>query len=158
MFGYIIVKYDISGMPVIKNMLQRWPRLHKVSKMLDAIHYYNNSQLLLLKAIGYSILGQLTTYVGIGLLGSILEINMSILTYLLVLPMCMIVNAIPVAPGGLGVGEIGFATIFQLFGAGSGAELAVLFHLVFFLFATGLGGVIYAFSDFSQIAIVEKGQ
>jgi uncharacterized membrane protein YbhN (UPF0104 family) len=55
----------------------------------------------------------------------------------------MLINAIPAAPGGLGVGEIGFGAVFALFGSGKGVELAVLYHAVSIALALGVGGAIY---------------
>ena len=56
---------------------------------------------------------------------------------------------IPLAPGGLGVGEAGFQGIFLLFGSHQGAEAAILFHAIFFILAIGVGGLIYIVSDLS---------
>jgi len=68
---------------------------------------------------------------------------------LFVLPVSLLINAIPLAPDGLGVGEAGFQGIFLFFGLDKGAEVAILFHAVFFIFAIGLVGLLYLFSNLS---------
>ena len=60
---------------------------------------------------------------------------------------------IPLAPGGLGVGEAGFQGIFLLFGSHQGAEAAILFHAIFFILAIGVGGLIYLVSDLSDLKL-----
>ena len=72
------------------------------------------------------------------------------LDFFIAIPVCFLINAIPLAPGGLGVGEAGFRTIFLLFGSEEGAELSILFHVIFFMLALGLGGLVYLLSDVSK--------
>ena len=74
--------------------------------------------------------------------------------YLIVFPVGLLINAIPLAPGGLGIGEYGFQCIFLLFGSDMGAELGILFHAVIFILSIGLGGLVYMFSNISRREIV----
>ena len=149
--GYFAIKIDIKNFLVMNNLLYRLPLQHQIGKVLDAVHQYNNTPILLLMAILYSLSGQIFLYAGIWCLGNLLQIDLHLSLYFLILPICLIINAIPVAPGGIGVGEAGFSTIFQLVGSGEGAELALLFHFIVFFFSVCLGGIVYSLFDFSEI-------
>jgi uncharacterized membrane protein YbhN (UPF0104 family) len=48
----------------------------------------------------------------------------SVASHFLLVPMAMMVNAIPLFPGGLGIGEWGYGTLYRLSGGESGAGIA----------------------------------
>ncbi|MBI2267470.1 MAG: flippase-like domain-containing protein, partial [Armatimonadetes bacterium] len=96
-----------------------------------------------------SLFAQLLSYVCMYCLALALDINsVGIAEYVFILPLCNLVNAVPLTPGGFGVGEAGFRALFLLFGSARGAELALLYHLEFFLLSVGVGGLVYSLSDY----------
>ncbi|MCE5271208.1 flippase-like domain-containing protein [bacterium] len=66
--------------------------------------------------------------------------------YLFILPLGTLINSIPLTPGGLGLGEAGFDRLCHYFGSPLGAELAVIYHAVFFFIALSLGGAAFLLS------------
>ena len=136
---------------LIEYLLMKMPFHQTITRIYDAIHHYGTKPWMTFKAGLLSILIQIPGFAGIWILTKVLNIQaLSLLDYLIALPVCVVINAIPIAPGGIGVGEAGFRQIFLVFGSNEGAELAFLFHVVFFLIAIGFGGFLYIFSDFSQ--------
>ena len=60
-----------------------------------------------------------------------------------VVPFGMLANALPVTPGGLGVGEAAFAGLFASVGVSGGAEALIAWRLLTTLFDL-LGGALFA--------------
>jgi uncharacterized membrane protein YbhN (UPF0104 family) len=106
--------------------------------------------MLAFKALLLSCVSQLVVFIGMYCLGVVLSVDkLSVTDYLFILPVGFVVNSIPLAPGGLGIGEAGFSALFLLFGSPEGAEFGLLFHIIFFILALGIGGLIYLFTDLS---------
>ena len=53
----------------------------------------------------------------------------------------LVVNSIPLLPGGLGTGELGYAMLFRAFGSSAGAEIIAIWHVLFF--ACSLPGIVF---------------
>ena len=147
----LFMSKNLRRSSLIEFLLGKVPFHTTVTKIYDAVHYFGKRPGMTLKALLLSVLVQTPGFIGIWFLAIILDIKvMTILDYLIAIPVCMVINAIPVAPGGIGVGEAGFRQILLLFGSNDGAELAFLFHSIFFLVALGIGGLIYLFTDVSR--------
>ncbi len=132
-------------------LLKRAPFHDTITNIVRAMEEYGQRPGLTMYALLLSLLCQFFLYMGMWVLALLLEIReLTFINYLFALPVALVINAIPLAPGGLGVGEAGFRGIFLLFRSNKGAELAVLFHVIFFFFALGLGGIVYLLSDFSK--------
>jgi uncharacterized membrane protein YbhN (UPF0104 family) len=54
----------------------------------------------------------------------------------------LILNAIPIGPGGMGSGEAFVESLFMLFGSRNGGEITAVFHIVVILFSV-IGFFIY---------------
>ncbi len=139
-------------------LLFMWPRLAKsrlaiwaltklpmhetVVKIYNAAHHFGRNPKGLFVAFLWSTLGQGVGYFSLWVLTIPLGIEgIGAVNYLLLLPLCILVNSIPLTPGGLGVGEVGFGQLFALFGSPLGAELALLFHFVNYLIGFVIGGL-----------------
>ena len=158
LMGMLFMSRNIRRSSFVERTLLKLPFHKRITKIYDAVHEYGKNPLMTLKAILLSIISQIPLYLGLWFLTIILNItSLSVLDYLIAVPVCLLINAIPLAPGGLGVGEAGFRTIFLLFGSEDGAELSVLFHAIFFILALGLGGLVYLFSDVSKIILKSGG-
>lgn len=142
--GALFMSDSVSRTRLMKKALQMAPFREKVEKIYSAARKFGDNPTLALSAFGISFFGQFFLYGAIWILAMALELNeLTVAQFLFVIPVCILINAIPAAPGGLGVGEIGFGAVFALFGSGKGVELAVMYHAVSITIAVGLGGVIY---------------
>jgi hypothetical protein len=64
--------------------------------------------------------------------------------HFLIAPMCTLLNGLPIAPAGLGVGEVFGDWVYRLMGMHSGSELLALVHVVVFAMAA-LSSLAYLF-------------
>lgn len=142
--GAILMSDTISRTRLMEKALEIVPFREKVEKLYSAARRFGDNPSITLTAFGISFLGQLFLYASVWIMAVALEMNeLSVAQFLFVIPVCILINAIPAAPGGLGVGEIGFGAVFALFGSSKGVELALLYHAVSIILAVGLGGAIY---------------
>ncbi|MFC1606573.1 lysylphosphatidylglycerol synthase transmembrane domain-containing protein [Candidatus Latescibacterota bacterium] len=151
LMGLLFMSSNLRRSSLIENTLKRLPLSRLLTKVYDAVHEYGRNPALTARAFALSIVSQIPLFAGLWCMALILGISeLSVLDFLVALPVCFLINAIPLAPGGLGVGEAGFGTVFLMFGSESGAELSMLFHAVFFMLALGLGGGVYLLTDVSK--------
>lgn len=121
-----------------------FPRLRKVvSRSLETIGAYHGSPATLLAALGLSLAANFAI---VGVIGvALLVVNPASVAWrlCLIVPIGQIVNSLPITPGGLGVGEVAFTTLFRLTGLNSGAE-ALLCWRIWSAIVSGLGLYFYA--------------
>jgi len=83
--------------------------------------------------------------------------EMNLASFFFLVPIGLVINAIPIAPMGLGVGEGAFHLLFGLFKFAKGAMLVLLFHLAQFL--TSLVGLAYFIAGKSEYRkIIEEAE
>ncbi len=129
-------------------LLTRLPFHETVVKIYNTIHRFGRKPRDAATAFFYSLLSQLAWYVALWFVADALGVTeLSKAQYVFALPVCFLINAIPLAPAGLGIGELGFGAVFALFGSDMGDELALVYHAIVFIYGLGLGGIIYLLSD-----------
>ncbi len=114
-----------------------------VSRALETIGAYHGSPATLLTALGLSLVANFAI---VGVIGvALLVVNPASVAWrlCLVVPIGQIVNSLPITPGGLGVGEVAFNTLFRLVGLGGGVE-SVLCWRIWSAIVSGLGLYFYA--------------
>ena len=111
-------------------------------RALETIGAYRRSPATLLSAFGLSLLANLSN-VGVIALG-LLAVDPGSLSWriFLLVPIGQIVNSLPITPGGLGVGEVAFNTLFKITGLSGGAE-ALLCWRIWTVLISGLGLFFY---------------
>jgi uncharacterized protein (TIRG00374 family) len=115
---------------VFDRMLASYPRIRRtVSRVEDSIAAFRRRPGALVKGVGVSMLGHvalLSTFIALGrYFMPQLEPR---LVGLLALS-GLFANALPISPGGLGVGEAAFDSLFRLVGVDSGAALLIAWRL-----------------------------
>jgi glycosyltransferase 2 family protein len=141
----------------VEKLIAKMPLSAIVGRIHYAIRQHGSNPGLTFKALIMSIVAQMPGYAGMWCLASILCTHtLALGDFLIALPICLLINSIPLAPAGLGVGEAGFRTVLLLIGFQSGAELAALYHSAVFILAIGVGGLIYLFSDVSVSQLKAK--
>ncbi len=102
--------------------------------IFDAIRSYRHRQTALLHAILLSVLGHVLVIGCFCLLGLWLgETQLSLTDYLFVVPVGLVVAQMPVSPGGIGVGHVGFYSLFALAGSRLGADIFSLYVVLHFV-------------------------
>jgi uncharacterized membrane protein YbhN (UPF0104 family) len=152
----VFINKNISG-AWMEKLIARMPLSAIIDRIYHAVHQHGSNPGLTFKALIMSIVAQVPGYAGMWYLASIFGTQtLALGDFLTALPICFLVNSLPLAPGGLGVGEAGFRMVMLLVGFQSGAELAVLFHAAVFILAIGVGGLTYLISDVSASQLKAK--
>lgn len=100
-----------------------------VVRVLETIGGYRRSPATLFSALGLSLLANLSI-VGVITLGVLVVHPASVAWRLsLIVPIGQLVNSLPLTPGGLGVGEIAFNTLFRITGLAGGAEAVLCWRI-----------------------------
>jgi uncharacterized protein (TIRG00374 family) len=92
----------------------------------------------------FSFLNHVLMTLGVYVLGSALGVGgVSLIEYFVVVPLANLVSAVPLAPGGWGVGELAFAKLFDIVGASAAMGVAVSVTFRLSQLAIGLLGGIF---------------
>ncbi len=158
LFGATVVFYAIAVFPFKEGrdpfirLFQRLPAKKISLKVYSAFKSYQHQKstllLTLLLAIGIHTLIALLFFQVANLMG--LK-EMELATQFFLMPIGLITVAIPIAPGGIGIGHAAFESLYQLAGFSGGADIFNLFVIVQ-LGVYLLGGIPYfLYSDEYQI-------
>ena len=114
--GFIFVSPLLPRFKLTRVVLERLRRRPKVSHLLDAALLYRKQVPTLLIAIAISCLS-ITTHVFLfRIQGELIGIPLSLSQYFFLIPVALTVSAVPLLPGGIGVGQVAFFTLFQWIG------------------------------------------
>ncbi|MBT3250933.1 MAG: flippase-like domain-containing protein [Candidatus Marinimicrobia bacterium] len=123
------------------------------SKVYDTIHSFRKKKKSLLITFLLSMLSQgafVFTLFFIGLSAN--ESNIQIQHYFFLTPISLIMNAVPISPGGIGSGELFADWLFRSFGSSNGSEIMVILHLAFIVVSLfGFMVYIQGKNEFSDI-------
>jgi len=123
-----LIAYRLPQPPVILQHLSS--RLHFVESLCylhEVTHYYVRNLKLIGKILGISFITQGAGLGSFVLFGSALKVQIPLFAYLILVPLGLMVTAIPVTPAGLGVGQVAFLSLFHLVGTSQGANLYTLY-------------------------------
>ena len=158
--GIIIVvilgaKYDLENSKLIKWIEHKILFGKELKRILHTIHYYSNSKLIVLKVLFISFLAQ-SLMVGVSLLiaGAILPQGADP-KMLVLIPLGYFANALPVTPGGIGVGEAVMESLFNLISLDGGAEVILGWRIVTVIVGI-IGLIFYLKSDKKFISKSDK--
>ena len=97
------------------------------SALYKGSHQYVHNPKLIRTVLGISFLSQGLILMSFVLLGTALGLSIPIISYFVLVPLGLMVTAIPIAPAGLGVGQVAFLGLFQMAGTAQGANLFTLY-------------------------------
>jgi uncharacterized protein (TIRG00374 family) len=129
----VLVLFFLAGKKNVgRELLQRvCPRegIRKtVLAVYDAFRSYSTRTAALLQALSLSVLGNVFTITSFVLLGSAMGASqLKAADYFCLVPVGLFVAQIPISPGGIGVGHLGFYSLFRMAGSNAGAEIFSLF-------------------------------
>lgn len=118
----------------IKELIYKLPKKEFLINIYDAFHIYANQKMNLLKAMAITILiDMLTIYIFYTLGRELGETLVSLTSYLTAVPVGLLMLSLPIAPAGVGVGQVAFYNLFLWFGAQSGsigATIVTVYQLI----------------------------
>jgi hypothetical protein len=127
-----------------------FPGRSVLARAVRALHAYHGSRMTLVWALVISLFSHLATIAAAYCFGQALGITeLDLFKYLLIVPMGLAFNSIPITPGGIGQGQAAFLYLFTIAlpgrnDAGSlGAALMTFIHISMF-FLSIIGSVLYA--------------
>lgn len=122
--GFIFIPYRDGHDPFRYFLTKPFPAFKTIIGIYDALRKYRTRPGILFSTIGLSMCIQLMFLMFMGHLGTQLygeSFNTALLPT--VFPFGILVTALPIAPGGMGVGHAAFEKLFQLVGLPGGANL-----------------------------------
>ena len=99
-----------------------------VGELWLALYRYRQNPWTILAALALSAISQTAFIISVVCVGRGMRLGESMpgaLSHFLLVPMAMMVNAIPLFPGGLGIGEWGYGALYGFMGGDEGAGVAV---------------------------------
>ena len=125
--------------------LSRWIRLDRsLAALYQDAHQYVRDWKLIGNILGLSFLNQGLAIASFTLSGFALQMQTPLMSYLLLVPLGLLVTAIPLSPAGLGVGQVAFLALFHLAGTAQGANLFTLYMASYVLINLA-GALLYLF-------------
>lgn len=128
LLGAVIAAVFLSSRPsrvvLLRQVPLRWTRLRGLlNRAWDTAHVMRSQPAVLLRALGISLIGQLAMAIALAVASQWLLPGISPVVATAIAFIGLIVNAIPVTPGGIGVGEAAFEALFALVGFSGGSLL-----------------------------------
>lgn len=117
------------GSRPLRWIVERAP-LHRLwSRVADALYAYRHRRGVWVAATLWSLLGHLTLLLMFLAIARVLLPAAEGLDVALLSFIGMLANALPITPGGLGVGEVAFDRLFRMVGLGGGAQLLLAWRV-----------------------------
>ncbi len=134
-----------GGRGRLARSLARWRYGATCLELLDTLRSYRHRQGALVEATVLSLIGHLLVIGCFWLLGAWLgETQLGLFDYLFLVPVGLVVAQIPISPGGIGVGHVGFYSLFVLAGSRLGADVFSLYIVLHFV--SSLPGLVCFFA------------
>ncbi|HLA40458.1 MAG TPA: lysylphosphatidylglycerol synthase transmembrane domain-containing protein [Candidatus Glassbacteria bacterium] len=95
--------------------------------LYQGLHHYARDLKLIRNILGISFLNQGLTIVTFILFGLALGIPVTLISYWVLVPLGLMMIAVPITPAGFGVGQVVFLALFHLVGTSQGANLFTLY-------------------------------
>ncbi len=122
---------------------KRIPKLRSLTLIYESLRHYHNHRWEVIQVLALSIIIHLmvgwSSYQYALALG---ESHVSLISLYLIVPLGLLITAIPIAPAGVGTGNVAFLYLFHLIGSDRGADTFSLIALNNILIGA-IGGLIY---------------
>ena len=141
--GMIIIFLPPASEKYIRAIITRLPKQDFFLQIYEAFRAYRDKPISLLASLMISIIIQLIVCMFFLIIFSLFGLTLSpIGTHFIILAIGFILLAIPIAPGGIGVGHVAFQALYATVGITKGADVFNLYIIVQFLvFLLGSGSL-----------------
>ena len=131
-FFLIVLSHVTRENRLLDGILRRLPFREQLTKLHDAIYRCRDHKRALASIILLSFAAQVPMVLFNFVVGKALgDGGLSLAMYFFLASVGLVINSIPVLPGGLGTGELGYAMLFGAFGSPAGAEIIAVWHVLF---------------------------
>jgi uncharacterized membrane protein YbhN (UPF0104 family) len=165
--GTALVMFFVPTRSLVAWLLGRWPGVKGLAlRVLDAMAVHGRAQGALFCALLLSLLANLALILVTALALNAVNPGAFSTRLMLVAPIGHLVNSLPLTPGGIGVGETAFNSLFKLTGISGGAEALLCLRLWNVLvgstgmvvYLLGMRRVVYPYEEVSEEAGGMLGQ
>lgn len=140
----IVFSRRVFRWPVFRKVLTSLPKSGFLLRLYDSLEDYGDIKKVFFTTLGMSILGQVLVLTFYIYAGSHMGFQIPIQIYLLAAPIAFVVQAIPISPGGVGVGQAATFFLFDQLQNGSGvAGSSTTTAHQFIAFVFGIFGAIF---------------
>lgn len=144
-YGYLFLVREQHDplLKILRKIRIRFPKLAIFSEVYEALRHYHSHRLVVLKVLFLSVIIHL--FIGWGCLQfahALGDSQLQVLSVYIVVPIGLLITAIPILPAGVGTGHAAFLYLFGLLGCQRGADIFSIYALVQ-IFVGAIGGVIY---------------
>lgn len=122
---------------------KKLPKLKAITQIYESIRHYHNHRWTVVKALLLSMMIQICIgWVVAQYAVTLGETGLNQLAIYVIVPLGVLVTAIPILPGGVGTGHAAFFALFKLIGCSRGADIFSMYVLVQIAFGL-VGGLFY---------------
>ncbi|MGZ3697106.1 MAG: lysylphosphatidylglycerol synthase transmembrane domain-containing protein [Bdellovibrionota bacterium] len=128
---------------ILKALEERYAKIGSIVRIYEGLRHYHNHRITVLKVLALSVSVHLI--VGWACLNFALalgETNLPLIAFYMLVPLGLLVTAVPIAPAGVGTGNVAFLFLFGLLGSQRGADVFSLTACVNILMGA-IGGIFY---------------
>jgi hypothetical protein len=135
LLGVVAGGLGVASLPaprrlLLSTMLGRWPRLGRLlTRAFDTFALVRQHPAVVARALALSLVGQAIMASAFAVAGQALLPGASPVLVAALALVALLANALPITPGGIGVGEAAFAALFLRWGIPGGAQLLLCWRL-----------------------------
>jgi uncharacterized protein (TIRG00374 family) len=140
---FLVREHHDPLLRAFRTVQKKIPKASALTRIYESLRHYHNHRVTVLKVLALSALIHLSVgWACLQFAQALGEAQLSLLSLYVVVPLGLLVTAVPVAPAGVGTGNIAFLYFFHLLGSERGADVFSLYAMSQILFSS-LGGIIY---------------
>lgn len=140
---FLVREHHDPVLKILRGISARFPKTATLTEIYVGLRHYHNHRLVVLQVLAISIVIQLLVGWACWHFAAALGVpGLALLALYVIVPLGMLVTAVPVAPAGVGTGHAAFLFLFGLLGCERGADIFTLFAMGNILIGM-IGGVIY---------------
>jgi len=127
-FRYVIISTMFWELSFVKKIFPKLPV--RVKNLVNSLKAYLKSTQFLLKIVSLSLINHALVIGSFVVSAIAIHDSLPIFMHYIINPLAMVMNVVPVTPGGIGITESAFAFLFESVGSENGAMIGLLGRLV----------------------------
>ena len=140
---FLVREHHDPFLRLLRGLERKFAKVGSVTRIYESVRHYHSHRIAVLKVLAISILIHLLVgFACLNFLAALGDAGIEKLPLFVVVPMGLLVTAVPVAPAGVGTGHAAFSYLFHFLGSQRGADVFSLYVLIQ-LALGGIGGLVY---------------
>lgn len=140
---FLLREHHDPVLRILKTIESRMPKFASIVRIYQGMRHYHHHRVTVMKVLAISlVIHLLVGWVCLQFAQALGETGLELLPTYVVVPLGLLITAVPIAPAGVGTGHAAFSYLFSLMGSARGADLYTLFALANICLGA-LGGIVY---------------